>query len=72
MAWARLKNEQRNNPRESLARESKMSKTETGQDGNGRLGKMSHRRMEEHGKKLRRKNCGKTGRWRGLVVRQHT
>jgi hypothetical protein len=30
---------------------------------------MSHRKKEEHGKQLRRRNCGKTGRWKGFVVR---
>jgi hypothetical protein len=30
------------------------------QDGNDRLGKMLHKRKEEHGKKLRMRSCGKT------------
>jgi hypothetical protein len=29
---------------------------------------VAHRRKEEHGKKLRRKGCRKTDRWRILVV----
>jgi transcriptional regulator NrdR family protein len=32
------------------------------QDGNNRLGKMSHRMKEEHGKILRRRSCGNTDR----------
>jgi hypothetical protein len=58
MIWMHFKNEQREKPKEGCECESKRK----------RLGKISHRGKEEHGKKLR-SSFGKTNRWASVVVR---
>jgi hypothetical protein len=66
MAWTCL-NKGRENSKVSYENESKrkMPKSETDQNGNYILGKMSHRGMEESEKQL----WEDRDRWRGLVVR---